>query len=394
MNDAFRFAVGAVGPADMAALRQLASLLTDIRHDVAVEWTQRLIATEPEHLTSGEVSAAQLIQLNEAFLNLVLGHVEQDNLTGLYEIYYTSTRRLLEADLVRIPSRPISLMGMHTSACVSLNVIQEFLGPGNDRLMTAYTKLSLQLMMLVGQAYTDTREAYLQRTFEQINTVSHELRTPLAHLFSYLELLHAGEFGSVSAEQERVLSDLIHEADELLLLTGTLDLSRLDTGRVVVRSEEFSLAALLAELVNATPHEGVAVTWSVAPDLPMLATDRVKLKQILGNLLRNALRYGAGAPVTIRTRTAQSELVEISVLDQGPGIRPEDLRIIFEFFERGNGAGLARDGYGIGLHVVRRLVNLLAGTISVDSSPGHGACFRVTLPFRLPDVAAAAGKWA
>ena len=361
--------------------------MKNVKHDVAAEWSRRLIEVEPEYFTGGELSIEQLTQLNEAFLNLVLGQVEQDNLAGLYEVYYASTRRLLETNLERAPSRPISLTGMHTSACVSLDVIQEYLGPGNDRLMTAYTKLSIQLMMLVAQAYTDTREAYLQRTFEQINTVSHELRTPLAHLFSYLELLHAGEFGSVSPEQERVLRELIHEADELLLLlTGTLDLSRLDTGRVVVRREEFNLAALLDELVNTTPHEGVAVTWSVGPDVPLLATDRVKVKQIIGNLLRNALRYGAGAPVTIRTRMLRSECIEVSVLDQGPGIRPEDLRVIFEFFERGNGAGLARDGYGIGLHVVRRLVSLLGGTIGVESSPGHGACFLVTLPIRLPDA--------
>jgi len=383
MNDTFALAVGSMSPADLLALRTLASTLKDTRHAVAADWTQRLLEVQPESLAGGDVSTEHLTQINEAFLNLVFGQIEQGDLAGLFEVYYASTRRLLEADLQRAPSRPISLVGMHASACVSLDVIREHLGPGNDPLMMAYMKLSLQLLMLVGQAYTDTREAYLQRTFEQINTVSHELRTPLAHLFSYLELLHAGEFGSVSTEQERVLRDLIHEADELLLLlTNTLDLSRLDTGRVVVRNEEFALASLLDELLNATPHEGVAVTCTVARDVPPLHTDRVKLKQVIGNLLRNALHYGAGAPVTISARRVGPESVELSVRDEGPGIHPQDLHIIFEFFERGDAAGLARDGYGIGLHVVRRLVALLCGTIHAESSPGEGACFRVALPIR------------
>jgi signal transduction histidine kinase len=277
---------------------------------------------------------------------------------------------------------------MYTSARVSLEVIQEFLGPDNDRLMMVFAKLTTQLMMLVGQAYSDTREAYLQRSFEQINTVSHELRTPLTHLFSYLELLRAGEFGSVSPEQERVLGELIHEADELLLLlTGTLDLSRLDTGRVVMRAEEFALPALLDELVSTTPHDSASVTCSVAPDVPLLRTDRIKLKQIIGNLLRNALRYGGGAPVVMAACVAQPGHVELTVHDRGPGIRVEELRVIFDLLERGSASGLAHDGYGIGLHVVRRLVGLLSGTIQVDSAPGQGSCFRVTLPIQLKNAA-------
>jgi len=384
MNDTFALAVGLISPADLRALQQLAATLKDTRHAVAMDWSRQLIDLQPESFAGGEVSPEQLTQINETFLGLVFGHVERGDLAGLFEVYYASTRRLLEADLHRAPSRPISLVGMHASACISLDVIREHLGPDSDRLMMAYMKLSLQLLMLVGQAYTDTREAYLQRTFEQINTVSHELRTPLAHLFSYLELLHAGEFGSVSAEQERVLRDLIHAADELLLLlTNTLDLSRLDTGRVVVRSENLPLAGLFTELLHATPHEGVAVRCTVAPDVPPLHTDRVKLKQVLGNLLRNALRYGEGAPVSIAARLKQPDRVEITVRDQGPGIRPQDLQVIFEFFERGDSARLARDGYGIGLHVVRRLVGLLGGTVHAESSPGQGACFRILLPIRI-----------
>ena len=101
---------------------------------------------------------------------------------------------------------------------------------------------------------------------------------------------------------------------------------------------------------------------------------------IIGNLLRNAIRYGGGAPVTIAAREPEPGYVELTVRDQGPGIRSDDIEVIFEFFQRGNGARLARDGYGIGLHVVRRLVALLGGRIHVESAAGAGACFRVSIP--------------
>jgi two-component system sensor histidine kinase ChiS len=194
-------------------------------------------------------------------------------------------------------------------------------------------------------------------------------------------MLRAGDFGPVSSEQARVLRELIHETDDVLwLLTSTLDLSRLDTGRVAVRVEEFSLPTVLNEVVNATPHAGVAVTWSAPPDLPALRTDRVKVKQIIGNLLRNAVRYGGGSPVEVTTEQPRPDAVAVSVRDHGPGIKPDELQVIFEFFQRGRSAGPERDGYGIGLHVVRRLVRMLNGVITVESTPGAGSAFRFTIP--------------
>ena len=386
MNPPMPPIVEVLNAADVAELQQLAALLRDVKHEVAAEWSQQLVNASTDLPETG-VNIEQLTLVNEAFLSLVLLQIEQRDLHGLYMAYYESTRRMLEADLLRAPSRPISLVGLYTSARISLRVIEDRLGSTNARLTAAYAKLMAQLMMLVGQAYSDTREAYLQRSFEQINTVSHELRTPLAHLFNYLEMLRSGDFGAVSPEQEGVLGQLIHEADDLLLLlTGMLDLSRLDTGRVSMRAEAFDLPSMLEELVALTPHDHVPVRCEVADGVPALRSDRVKVKQIVGNLLRNAIHHGGGAPVLVRATRAQSDHVEISVGDQGPGIRPEELQVIFEFLERGDAGGLARDGYGIGLHVVRRLVSLLGGTIHVESAPEQGACFRVILPVHAPAV--------
>lgn len=382
MSPSFSFAGEALTAGDIASLRDLAQVLWPARHAIAAEWSSRLIEAAPQAVVQGSVDGARLTEVNEGFLSLVLQHVATGDLPGLYDLYYRSTRQFIEADLQRAPARRISLESLYTSARVSLVVIGEYLDADYPRRMLAYTKLTAQLMMLVGQAYSDAREEYLQKAFEQINTVSHELRAPLSNLFGYLEMLRGGDFGPVSPEQERVLGELIQDTDDVLwLLTGTLDLSRLDTGRATVRVEEFSLATVLTEVINSTPHAGARVTSSAPPDLPALRTDRVKVKQILGNLVRNAVRYG-GSPVEIAAELSQPGTVTVSVRDHGPGIKSEDLRVIFDFFQRGRSAGPERDGYGIGLHVVRRLLRMLGGTIEVDSTPGQGSCFRFTLPLQ------------
>jgi signal transduction histidine kinase len=388
MARSFTFAGEALTEQEIWSLRELAHDLWGKRRAIAAEWSKRLKEVLPEDFPPGGVMAERLPEVNEAFLSLVLRQVQQGDLQGLYDLYYRGSRQLIEGDLRRAPARRLSLSSLYTSARVSLVVVGEYLDADYPRRMLAYTKLTAQLMMLVGQAYSDARERYLQQAFEQVNTLSHELRAPLSHLFGYLEMLHGGEFGPVSAEQERVLRELIHETDDLLwLMTGTLDLSRLDTGKVEVRIEEFPLTSLVTEVINSTPHSGVVVTSSVPDDL-RLRTDRVKVKQIIGNLFRNAVRYGGGRPVEVTATRPTPVTVDVSVRDHGPGIKPDDLQVIFEFFQRGSAPGPQRDGYGIGLHVVRRLVRLLDGTLSVESTPGAGSCFRFTIPLQhaTPDV--------
>jgi signal transduction histidine kinase len=307
---------------DRVELCRLADAMWEDRHHVAGEWTRRLLAAQPDAFPGVRLVPDQLTALNETFLALILDKIRADDIAGLFREYYERTRQLIERDLHRAPANLISLRSLYFSAGVSLGVIYEHIGSGEVRQALAYTKLTAQLMMLVGRAYSDSREAYLQRTFEQINTLSHELRTPITHLFSYLEMMRAGDFGVVSPRQEHVLGELMHAADDLLLLLGgTLELSRLDTGRVGMNVEEFAIASVFADVVNSTPHTGVAVNWTVSADLPDLHTDRIKLKQILGNLLRNAVHHGGGSPVFMTAAIVRPGRVEVSVLDHGPGIR-------------------------------------------------------------------------
>jgi len=222
---------------------------------------------------------------------------------------------------------------------------------------------------------------------EVIATLGHELRNPLSPV--YLQLGHLidtiaeapgaapdpawllGKLESVRARFEIFLASL----DRLLEASRPggplpLDLEQVDLGQVVrdVCAEmESQLRAARSELV-------VQVTGPVTGQW-----DRLRLQQIARNLLSNAVRYGAGAPIHVVV-TGGNDNASLVVRDHGIGIAGEDQDRIFERYERGSTGQRAASGFGLGLWIVRRLTAAMGGTIAVDSRPGEGATFTVTLP--------------
>ncbi|MBI4514574.1 MAG: GAF domain-containing protein [Deltaproteobacteria bacterium] len=220
---------------------------------------------------------------------------------------------------------------------------------------------------------------------EFVATMSHELRTPLNIITGYNGLLLEGALGNLNAEQRDAAQRVQRNAGELLNLIGaTLDLSRLEAGRVVLQSCEVNLPALLGE-IDADTRElrekpDIECVWDVSADLPRLHTDAMKLKTVLKNLIANALKFTERGRVTITARAAQNG-VEFLVGDTGAGIAPEILPIIFDAFRQGDSSMTRKHGgVGLGLHIVRRLLELLGGTVSVASVVGRGTTFRVWLP--------------
>jgi hypothetical protein len=220
---------------------------------------------------------------------------------------------------------------------------------------------------------------------EFVATMSHELRTPLNIIVGYGDLLLDGSFGTLPPEQREVLLRLQGSSKQLLdLITTTLDLSRLEAGRLDFDVEAVQLPQLLAEVDAETrdlqEHSGLRFAWDVPRDLPELRTDPLKLKVVLKNLIGNAVKFTTQASVTIAGRGRDGG-VDISVADTGPGIRPEALPIIFEPFRQAHEGGSGRhSGVGLGLYIVHRLVNLMGGSISVRSEVGRGSTFRIWLP--------------
>lgn len=218
-----------------------------------------------------------------------------------------------------------------------------------------------------------------------IGTISHELRTPLNIILGYNQLFLEEAFGPLTEEQVDGLKRMQKNARELLeLINATLDLSRLQSQRVPLDVQEIHIPEFMSELemqarqLNCKPD--LQLHWSVAPDLPVLPTDAIKLKMVLENLLTNALKFTEVGTVSVSV-VSRGEGVVFSIADTGPGIPSEELAMIFEPFRQGGTFTTRRQGgVGLGLYLVQQLLKMLGGKVTVNSELGKGSTFHVWLP--------------
>jgi signal transduction histidine kinase len=220
---------------------------------------------------------------------------------------------------------------------------------------------------------------------EFVASMSHELRNPLNVIIGYSDLLSEGSYGPLSADQIDIVRRTSERARELLdLVTATLDLSRLEAQRAPLVTQDVRLNPFLEELAHdmrALPQKpGLELIFNVAADLPALRTDPMKLKMVLKNLVGNALKFTDRGTVTLAARVAKGS-IDFSVADTGIGIARDALPVIFDAFRQGDNSSMQhRGGAGLGLYITRRLLDLLGGTIAVDSEVGRGSTFHVSLP--------------
>lgn len=218
-----------------------------------------------------------------------------------------------------------------------------------------------------------------------VATMSHELRTPLNVIIGYNDLLLDGAFGPVTGEQRDTLVRVNRSAWELLdLINATLDVSRIESGHLPLHLETIRIAELMKDIDGETREirtkPDIVFNWSVASDLPLIRSDPFKLKVVLKNLISNAIKFTERGQVTIEARSDGGD-VEILVTDTGIGIAPDARGCIFEPFRQLDGSMTRRyGGAGLGLYIARRLLDLMGGSIWVQSEVGRGSCFRVRLP--------------
>jgi signal transduction histidine kinase len=272
------------------------------------------------------------------------------------------------------------LVGFHTA---DYRDRDEALGERHERIARGVSQLASLALENVRLFEELERANRLKSDF--VATMSHELRTPLNIFMGYNHLLLDGSFGPMSEEQVDTLQRMEKSAEALLqLITATLDLSRLDSGQVRPAVQAIALPDLIseldAEISGLRVKANVDFAWYVAPELAELHSDPVKLKVVLKNLIGNAIKFTDAGSVVVRLRGRDGG-VEITVADTGAGIAREMLPVIFEPFRQGEASETRQHGgVGLGLYIVRRLLDILGGTIEVESTVGQGSTFRVWIP--------------
>ena len=217
--------------------------------------------------------------------------------------------------------------------------------------------------------------------------MSHEFRTPLNAMLGYTSMLLQGVAGPVEPAVRRHLGRIESNGRHLLaIINEILDIARIEAGRMPLQVSTFRVSDLVAEvraeLEPIVLRSKLLLSVHVSRGLRSITTDRQKLKQILLNLLSNALKFTHQGRVTITARRrVRRRTVELSVSDTGIGIAPLDREQIFEDFRQlDNSPTRAYSGTGLGLSICRRLAHMLDGRIIVRSGLGKGSTFTLTLP--------------
>jgi signal transduction histidine kinase len=264
-------------------------------------------------------------------------------------------------------------------------------GHGLDRAsIFGLSVVVLAAALIVGGAYVigraiarDVAVANLQSDF--VSAVSHEFRTPLTTLRQLSELLASGRVSSDARRQE-FYETLLAESGRLhRLVEGLLNFGRMEAGAAEYRLEEVDVAVLVRDVVaefhREVPHAGNGVTVTAASAVPLVRADRPALSRVIWNLLDNAVKYSPDNRAVQVDVGVDAGRVELRVRDRGIGIPPHERAAIFGKFVRGDAARRTNiQGAGVGLAIVRRIVEAHGGEIRVESAVAEGSTFTVTLP--------------
>ncbi len=265
-----------------------------------------------------------------------------------------------------------------------------------QRPETPFSKAHVEfLTRLCDQAAIALENARLYASLKQaqearnafVSAVSHELRIPMTAIKGYVDLMLQGFLGALTDQQKHYLNVVRANVERMAVLVSNLsDISRLDTGRIKMEMTLVDVNDAVQTAINdlhaSLESKQQTVTQHYPPHLRPLRTDPARLGQVLSNLLTNAHKYSpAGSTIAVRVQTSEDQL-HLSVIDNGYGISPADqARLFTQFFRSDDQAIRQETGWGLGLHIVKRLVELMGGRITVHSQLGRGSEFTLTLPY-------------
>jgi len=252
---------------------------------------------------------------------------------------------------------------------------------------------ALQLELLLAneqEAVAELRELNQMKS-EFVAVVSHELRTPLTAIIGFAKTLRRPEFADDETARAEFLEAMERQGDRLLrLVENLLTVARLENATLSPSIGRVAFADLCREIVEGLGTAATRIALHIPDTLPVLFTDRDLLGRVVANLLENALKYSPdGTPIEFGA-VAEHDHVVFWVKDRGIGIPADEHERVFQrFYQVDSSSTRAFRGTGLGLALVKDLLGQLGGTVALDSSPGAGSTFTVTLPFRPPDRAEA-----
>jgi signal transduction histidine kinase/putative methionine-R-sulfoxide reductase with GAF domain len=218
-----------------------------------------------------------------------------------------------------------------------------------------------------------------------LSSMSHELRTPLNAIINFVEMVARGMIGPVNQEQVELLNQALYSSKHLLnLINDVLDISKIQAGQLTLFIEDdvsvhVEIEATLNIVGGLLQEKGLQLIRDIDPHLPIIACDRRRLRQVLLNLISNAIKFTDKGTITVSAKN-QGQEVMFAVIDTGAGIPKDKQDMIFEPFIQTMNGEKQNQGTGLGLPISRSLVQALGGDLWVDSEPGEGSAFFFTLP--------------
>ena len=279
---------------------------------------------------------------------------------------------------------------------------------GSNKELLIYGSIALFGILITGLAFAGAKPAPKDKTdtilellkhekekaehlaklkSEFLNQVSHELRTPLAVIIGYIECITDGLYGEIESKHQEILQIVAKQSSHLKnMIDQILIFSRLEANKQPLRIEEFSVSKIFTDLRDTfdflCKQKGLELHWELSKDVDTLKTDPERFKEVLSNLLQNAIKYTDRGVISVRLNWSATDAAALEVSDTGIGIAQHHLSNIFDPFMQAakTSSENSRGGIGLGLSIVKKHVEQMKGTISVESELGKGTTFRVILP--------------
>ena len=222
---------------------------------------------------------------------------------------------------------------------------------------------------------------------EFLNQVSHELRTPLAVIIGYIECITDGLYGEIESKHQEILQIVAKQSSHLKnMIDQILIFSRLEANKQPLRIEEFPVSKIFNDLRDTfdflCKQKGLEIRWDLSNEVNTLKTDLERFKEIVSNLLQNAIKYTDHGVISVRLYFLTSQTIALEVSDTGIGIAHHHLSNIFDPFMQVHKTSSenSRGGIGLGLSIVKKHVDQMKGTMNVESELGKGTIFKIVFP--------------